>query len=88
MTYLLRLKNQVLNSLADECGVIIASDNREATASELEFFAEEIVKKCIDLCLTHYHTGDGFGVTNGDIRCARAIAQEFEIDVPRLRSYT
>lgn len=53
MTYQLILKNPVLNALADECGVIIDTDNREATASEIEFFAEQIVRECLTIIDEH-----------------------------------
>lgn len=46
MTYLLRLKNPVLDKLADDCGVIITNENREVTASEIEFLLEQVVKEC------------------------------------------
>jgi hypothetical protein len=40
-------------ALADECGLTIDSNNPEATWKEIEFFAEQIVKECIDIAHTN-----------------------------------
>lgn len=46
----------------------------------IEKFAELIAKECMTLCTKSYHTNDGWGVTNGDVRCHYAIAEHFGIE--------
>lgn len=41
--------NERIKQIADECGLYIAYDNREVTNKELSFFAETIVRECIDV---------------------------------------
>lgn len=46
MTYLVKLKNERLNTLADECGLIVDTYNSDATQSEIEYFAEQLIREC------------------------------------------
>lgn len=39
-----------LDELYEECGVYIDPHSTSATRKEIEFYAEQIVKKCIELC--------------------------------------
>lgn len=39
-----------LEELYEECGVYIDPHSTTATRKEIEFYAEQIVKKCIELC--------------------------------------
>ena len=41
--------NERIKQIADECGLYIAYDNREVTNKELSFFAETIVRECMDV---------------------------------------
>ena len=41
--------NERIKQIADDCGLYIAYDNREVTNKELSFFAETIVRECIDV---------------------------------------
>jgi hypothetical protein len=85
MTYQLILKNPVLNDLADQCGVIIATENREATAFEIEFFAEEIVRKCLEILEDGHspsvHDSDAnFYSNTGRREAAAEIRNHFGVD--------
>jgi len=47
-------------------------------------FAELIVMECAEICTDSYHlgdagTGDGFGITAADKRCAELIKQHFGV---------
>jgi hypothetical protein len=56
--------NERIKQIAEECGLSIAYDNREVTNKELEFFAELIIKECIQELETSKkcdpYTGDLF----------------------------
>jgi hypothetical protein len=41
--------NERIKQIADDCGLYIAYDNREVTNKELSFFAETIVRECMDV---------------------------------------
>lgn len=41
--------NERIKQIADDCGLYIAYDNREVTNKELSFFAETIVRECMDI---------------------------------------
>ena len=41
--------NDRIKQIADDCGLYIAYDNREVTNKELSFFAETIVRECMDV---------------------------------------
>lgn len=43
-TYVVTMDNQKLNQIAEECGLVVDSNNRQVTAAEIEFFGEQIVK--------------------------------------------
>ena len=40
--------NERIKEIADESGLYIAYDNRAVTDKEIEFFAELIVRECMD----------------------------------------
>jgi len=40
--------NKRIKEIADECGLYIAYDNKAVTNKEIEFFAELIVRECMD----------------------------------------
>lgn len=44
--------NELIKRIADDSGVYIAYENRAVTNKELEFFAEQIVKRCVSLLTT------------------------------------
>lgn len=46
MNYCVKFENQVFQNIADECGLLIDTDNREVTQKEIEFFAEQLINKC------------------------------------------
>ena len=50
-----------------------------------EKFAELIVQECAEICTDPYHlgdagTGDGFGITTADKRCAELIKNILELN--------
>lgn len=56
--------NERIKELADKSGLYIAYDNREVTDKELEFFAELIVRECVD-CALGAGLADDVAVRNG-----------------------
>jgi len=44
----IKLKNRALAQIADDCGLVIEPNNPEVTDKEIEFFAESIVRACIE----------------------------------------
>lgn len=57
MTYQVRLKNERLHTIAQECGLIVATDNSVATQAEIEFFAEQIVREAARFLQIGYELG-------------------------------
>jgi hypothetical protein len=43
-------------------------------------FSELLVRECADLCMQEYRTPDGWGRTNGDVRCHELICKTFDIE--------
>ena len=61
--------NEKIKALADECGLTIDSNSPEATWKEIEFFAEQIVKDCVNTL----HN-------NGYDDAANQIKERFELE--------
>ena len=51
--------NKRILELMDECGLWIDYDNREVTRRELEFFAEQIVRECVECVKEDMYSGAG-----------------------------
>jgi len=49
--------NERIKEIADECGLYIAYDNKAVTDKEIEFFAELIVRECVEICMKEFDTG-------------------------------
>lgn len=47
----IEIKNAKLNEIAIDCGLHIAEHNPKVTAHEVTFYAEQVVKKCIEVIL-------------------------------------
>lgn len=45
-----------------------------------EEFVKLIAKECADLCMKEYRTMDGWGRTNGDVRCHDLICETFDVE--------
>ena len=43
-----QFKNELLNKLAEECGLYICKDNIEESMKEIEFFAEQVYKAGVE----------------------------------------
>ena len=61
--------NERIKQLADKCGLTIDSNSPEATWKEIEFFAEQIVKDCVNTL----HN-------NGYDDAANQIKERFELE--------
>lgn len=61
--------------IADECGLYISYHNEEASMLEIEFFAEQVVKKCCEIL-----NDKRFDNVRPSINIAQAMMKEhFEI---------
>jgi len=48
--------NERIQELIERSGLYLAPDNPEVFDKELEFFAELIVRECVDICNRIYHS--------------------------------
>lgn len=49
MMTLNKFENDILNLIADDCGLSIVPHNADQTTFEIEFFAKQIIKECISV---------------------------------------
>ena len=49
MITLNKFENDILNLIADECGLSIVPHNADQTTFEIEFFAKQIIRECISV---------------------------------------
>lgn len=49
MTFSPKFKSKVFSNIAHDCGLVVEFNGSTTTSSEIEFFAEQIVKKCLEL---------------------------------------
>lgn len=75
-TYVVALSNYQLNKIADECGLVVDTTNRTITVSEIEFFAESVVRECIQTILEQ-KPEDGSAKIYDDL--AESLYQKFGI---------
>ncbi len=69
--------NERIKQLAADCGLYIAYDNREVTGKELEYFAELIVRECLNQC---YNRGMNDELYEGQLKAAAYIEQHFGVE--------
>ena len=58
--------------IADDCGLYIAQDNQAATLLEVEFFGEQVAKKCCEIL-----DNKRFDNVRPSIQIAQAMIKEF-----------
>jgi hypothetical protein len=72
--------NERIKQIADECGLYIAYDNKKVTDKEIEFFAESIVRECVEVAAKDWHTPDGWGYTFGQKKAIEFIKEHFGVE--------
>jgi len=77
--------NKRIEELAKQAYLEGGDEVRTGRKTSMEKFAKLIVKECAEICTDPYHlgdagTGDGFGITAADKRCAELIKKYFGVE--------